>query len=56
MTAEPQSLEEMEKSHIIRILERVKFNKSRAATILGIDRVTLYRKASRYGIPMRSRG
>ncbi len=55
MASEPQSLEELEKFHIIKILERVKFNKSRAATILGIDRVTLYRKASRYGIPMRSR-
>ncbi len=54
--AEPQSLEELERTHIIKILERVKFNKSRAANILGIDRVTLYRKASRYGIQMRSRG
>jgi two-component system, NtrC family, response regulator AtoC len=51
----PQSLEQLEREHIIKTLEEVKFNKSKAAHILGIDRVTLYRKASRYGIPMRSR-
>jgi len=51
----PRSLEELEKEHIIRTLHEVKFNKSKAASILGIDRVTLYRKASRYGIQMRNR-
>jgi two-component system response regulator AtoC len=49
------SLEELEKEHILRTLEEVKYNKSRAASILGIDRVTLYRKASRYGIEIRGR-
>lgn len=47
-----KTLEDVEKEHIVRILENVRYNKSRAAEILGIDRVTLYRKAVRYGIPM----
>ena len=55
MPSVPQSLEAMERDHILRTLEETKFNKSKAATILGIDRVTLYRKASRYGIPMRAK-
>ena len=46
----PQSLEQMERAHIVRILQEVSFNKSKAADILGIDRATLYRKAQRYGI------
>ena len=45
-----KSLEQMEKAHIVRILNEVNFNKSKAADILGIDRATLYRKAQRYGI------
>jgi len=45
-----QSLEQMERAHIVRILQEVSFNKSKAADILGIDRATLYRKAQRYGI------
>ena len=45
-----KSLEAMEKKHIVRILQEVNFNKSRAADVLGIDRATLYRKAARYGI------
>jgi DNA-binding NtrC family response regulator len=45
-----ESLEDIEKRHIARTLESVNFNKSKAAEILGIDRVTLYRKAFKYGI------
>lgn len=48
----PRSLEQMERSHIIRVLQEVSFNKSKAAHILGIDRATLYRKAQRYGISL----
>jgi transcriptional regulator of acetoin/glycerol metabolism len=51
----PLSLEEMEKIHIIKILEEVGYNKSRASEILGIDRATLYRKAQRYGISLDSK-
>jgi two-component system, NtrC family, response regulator AtoC len=49
------SLEELEKSHIIRVLNEVHFNKSKASEILGIDRATLYRKAQRYGIDLRGK-
>ncbi len=45
-----ESLEDVEKRHIAQTLESVGFNKSKAAGILGIDRVTLYRKASKYGL------
>jgi two-component system, NtrC family, response regulator AtoC len=51
----PGSLEEMEKAHIVKVLQDVDFNKSRASEILGIDRATLYRKAQRYGIDLRGR-
>jgi transcriptional regulator with PAS, ATPase and Fis domain len=46
------SLEEMEHGHIVKVLENVNFNKTKAAELLGIDRTTLYRKASRYGIDL----
>lgn len=45
-----KSLEQIERAHILRVLNEVAFNKSKAAGILGIDRATLYRKAHRYGI------
>ncbi|MFZ0391841.1 MAG: sigma-54 dependent transcriptional regulator [Calditrichia bacterium] len=44
------SLEEMEKNHIRQILGDTGGNVTRAATLLGIDRVTLYNKMKRYGI------
>lgn len=50
--AHDQSLEEMERQHILKTLQSVAFNKSKAAMILGIDRATLYRKAQRYGIAL----
>ena len=46
------SLEELEKAHILKVLEENQFNKSKAASVLGIDRKTLHRKAQRYGIRM----
>jgi DNA-binding NtrC family response regulator len=49
------SLEELEKGHIVKVLQEVKFNKSKASVILGIDRATLYRKAQKYGIDLRGR-
>jgi two-component system response regulator AtoC len=49
------SLEEMEKAHIMKVLQEVSFNKSKASEVLGIDRATLYRKAQRYGIDLRSK-
>jgi DNA-binding NtrC family response regulator len=56
MTSLPDaSLEDLEKQHILRVLREANYNKSKASEILGIDRVTLYRKAHRYGIDLRAR-
>jgi DNA-binding NtrC family response regulator len=44
------ALEEIEKNHIQRVLKLVNYQRGRAAQLLGINRVTLYRKATRYCI------
>ena len=44
-----QTLEEVEKAHIKRVIEEAAGNYSRTARILGIDRTTLYNKVKRYG-------
>ncbi|HDL20518.1 MAG TPA: sigma-54-dependent Fis family transcriptional regulator, partial [Nitrospirae bacterium] len=44
------SLEDQEKLYILWVLNEVGMNKSEAARILGIDRVSLWRKLKRYGI------
>ena len=44
------SLEEMERRHIMQVLQETKGNMKAAAGLLGIDRKTLYRKAAEYGI------
>jgi DNA-binding NtrC family response regulator len=49
------SLEEMERAHIMKVLQDVHYNKSKASEILGIDRATLYRKAQKYGIDLRGK-
>jgi DNA-binding NtrC family response regulator len=48
---EPSSknLQELEKKHIHRILEENRWNISKTAVDLGIDRVTLYNKIKKYG-------
>jgi DNA-binding NtrC family response regulator len=46
------TLEEMERQHIIRVLQEHAGNKSRAARALGIERKTLYQKARRLGIDL----
>jgi two-component system, NtrC family, response regulator HydG len=43
------TLEEVEKSHILRVLEECAFNQTRAADTLKIDRVTLHNKLKKYG-------
>jgi transcriptional regulator with PAS, ATPase and Fis domain len=43
-------LEEHEKQYIMEVLDEVEGNKSAAAKILGIDRVSLWRKIKRYGL------
>ncbi len=49
-------LEEVERLHILRTLERHRWNKKRVAGILGIDTKTLYNKLRRYGVPIGVRG
>jgi DNA-binding NtrC family response regulator len=44
---EVQSLEDMELSYIVRVLDAVGGNKASAARLLGVDRTTLYRKLQR---------
>jgi len=44
------SLEEVEKAHILGSLERNNWNISNTAKMLGIDRVTIYKKLQKYGI------
>ncbi|WP_145060623.1 sigma 54-interacting transcriptional regulator [Adhaeretor mobilis] len=45
---EPASLADIEKNHIRRTLKATNWNKSKAASILGIERSTLDRKIKRY--------
>jgi DNA-binding NtrC family response regulator len=45
----PKTLEEIEKSHILKTLERCNWNQTRAAELLDIDRVTLHHKIKKYG-------
>lgn len=45
-----QSLESMEREHILATLNHTEWNKSRAAQILGIERSTLDRKLKRYRV------
>ncbi len=44
------TLEELERAHIIRVLEHCRGNRSQAARTLGISRVGLYKKLRRFGI------
>ena len=44
------SLEEVEKEHILRVLNEAGGNQSKASQMLGIDRKTLYLKLKKYGI------
>ncbi len=44
------TLEENEKEYISWILQQTDGNKTKAAEILGIDRVSLWRKVKRYGL------
>jgi len=44
------SLDEVERRHILRVLEAHGGNKVATSQVLGIDRKTLYRKLLRYGL------
>jgi DNA-binding NtrC family response regulator len=47
--AESKTLDDMEKAHILRVLEDCGGNQTRAAEVLDIDRVTLHNKLKKYG-------
>lgn len=47
-----KSLEEIEKRYIYDVLERNNWNKSKTARVLGIERMTLYRKINKYVLKM----
>ena len=44
------TLDENERDYILWVLKQVDDNKTRAAEILGIDRVSLWRKIKRYSL------
>ncbi len=46
----PRSIQEVEREHIVRILDHVQWNKSKAAELLGIERSTLYARIKNYEI------
>ncbi|HEC99755.1 MAG TPA: hypothetical protein ENN18_05175 [Proteobacteria bacterium] len=48
---EPLRLQEMERLHIMNVLQRTEGHKTRAAQLLGIDRKTLRTKIKKYQIP-----
>ena len=43
------TLDEVEKAHILRVLEECSYNQTRTADVLGIDRATLHNKLRKYG-------
>jgi len=45
-----ESLDDLEKKHIARILEKYAWNISRSARALSVDRATLYNKIRKYGL------
>ena len=49
-TTEGESLEALQMRHINRILDQTGWNISKAASVLKIDRVTLYNKIKKYGL------
>jgi DNA-binding NtrC family response regulator len=49
-SAASMRLDDLERRHIIQILQRAGGSRTRAAEILGISRSTLWDKGKRYGI------
>jgi DNA-binding NtrC family response regulator len=45
-------LDEVERRYLLRVLDAVRGNRTRAAEVMGIDRRTLYRMAERFGIDL----
>jgi transcriptional regulator with PAS, ATPase and Fis domain len=55
LVADAPTLEELKKRYIRRVLEKAGGNISRAATVLGLERRSLYRMLQRYGIDSKHR-
>jgi transcriptional regulator with PAS, ATPase and Fis domain len=51
-----QNRETSERAAILRALEKVGFSRTRAAELLGVSRVTLYKKMKKYGLLSKSSG
>jgi DNA-binding NtrC family response regulator len=49
LASEWRTLDDIEKAHILRVLEECGGNQTRAAEVLDIDRVTLHNKLKKYG-------
>ncbi len=49
LPSEARSLDDVERAHILRVLEECGGNQTRAAEVLDIDRVTLHNKLKKYG-------
>jgi transcriptional regulator with PAS, ATPase and Fis domain len=49
-SSEIPTIEEQEKRYIKWVLDKCKGNKTKAAKIMGIDRVSVWRKLKRYGM------
>jgi two-component system, NtrC family, response regulator HydG len=45
----PRTLEDVEREHILAVLQECKGNQTLAAEVLDIDRVTLHNKLKKYG-------
>jgi transcriptional regulator of acetoin/glycerol metabolism len=50
MSSSVESLDELERKHIEKILKKYDWNISRAARALNVDRVTLYNKIRKFGL------
>lgn len=44
------TIAEVERRHVLAVLEALHDNKTRAAVVLGIDRRSLYRRLAKYGV------
>ncbi len=50
LTSIPKSLEDLEKEHIMKVLDETGGNQCKAAEVLGINRKTLYKKIHKYNL------
>ncbi|MBS0011758.1 MAG: sigma-54-dependent Fis family transcriptional regulator, partial [Bacteroidales bacterium] len=55
MSSSIESLDDLEKKHIASILEKYKWNISRASKALNVDRATLYNKIRKYDLKKQSK-